>query len=105
MLLFKEVSFMKMDEFKKSILKLTINHLRIIVENIESDMEEIRDAKERGYCYDMIIPQIYNLGKCAGEVEIFNLPEWCRHYKSFNLFLEYKYRVIDKIRDFYYHEL
>lgn len=96
---------MKMDEFKKSILGLNIDHLRIIVECAESNMEEIIDAKEKGYSSDMIIPQIYNLGRCYGEVESFNLPEWCRRYKSYDLFLEYKYRVIDKIRDFYYHEL
>lgn len=96
---------MKMDEFKKSIFRLNIDHLRIIVECAESDMEEIRDARERGYSSDMIIPQIYNLGKSFGEINTFNLPEWCRCYKSYDLFLEYKYRVMDKIRDFYYHEL
>jgi queuine/archaeosine tRNA-ribosyltransferase len=44
----REVTNMKMDEFKKSIFRLSIDHLRIIVECAESDMEEIREAIEQG---------------------------------------------------------
>ena len=96
---------MKMDEFKKNILKLKIDRLRVIADVAEWEIAQIRDAKERGYSQEMLTPYIFKLGESLGELNFFDLPEWCKRYKSYALFIEYKYRVIDKIKDFYYHEL
>lgn len=96
---------MKMDEFKKSILKLKIDRLRVIAEMADWDMAQIRERNEKGCSHEILTPYIFKLGEELGELQFFELPEWCRGYKSYALFIEYKYRLIDKIKEFYYHEM
>lgn len=95
---------MKMDEFRKAIINVRFDCLRAKVDAAEFYMTEIMKRKEMDY-RDALFPLVFQLGRVLGELESFDLPDWSRAYRSYNLFTEYKYRVIAKIRNFYYDEM
>lgn len=96
---------MKMDEFRKAIVKEKFECLHTMVESAEFYMSEILKRKEGECCTEALLPLTFNLGRMFGEIAEYDLPGWCVAYNTYNLYTEYKYRVMSKIRNFYYDEL